>query len=114
MYVKKGTECVQYFNGIFSFIIYDKINETIFCCRDRIGIKPLYYFLDNKALIVCSEIKGIHEIISKSINYDKLKTYLKTSFYDFSDQTFYKDIKQLQPAHYFIFDLKKKRLCYNS
>ena len=64
--------------------------------------------MDNKALIVCSEIKGIHEIISKSINYDKLKTYLKTSFYDFSEQTFYKDIKQLQAAHYFIFDLKKK------
>ena len=108
MYVKKGAECVQYFNGIFSFVIYDNINETIFCCRDRLGIKPLYYFWDNKALIVCSEIKGIHEIISKSINYDKLKTYLKTSFYDFSEQTFYKDIKQLQPAHYFKFDLKKK------
>ena len=84
------------------------INETIFCCRDRLGIKPLYYFWDNKALIVCSEIKGIHEIISKSINYDKLKTYLKTSFYDFNEQTFYKDVKQLEPAHYFIFDLKKK------
>ena len=108
MYVKKGVECVQYFNGIFSFVIYDKVNETIFCCRDRLGIKPLYYFWDNKALIMCSEIKGIHEIISKSINYDKLKTYLKTSFYDFSEQTFYKDIKQLEPAHYFVFDLKKK------
>jgi len=108
MYVKKGTECVQYFNGIFSFVIYDKIKETIFCCRDRLGIKPLYYYWDNKAFIACSEIKGIHEIIPKSINYDKLKTYLKTSFYDFSEQTFYKDIKQLEPAHYFIFNLKKK------
>ena len=108
MYVKKGTECVQYFNGIFSFVIYDKIKETIFCCRDRVGIKPLYYYLNNKVFIACSEIKGIHEIIPKSINYDKLKTYLKTSFYDFNEQTFYKDIKQLEPAHYFIFDLRKK------
>ena len=108
MYVKKGSECVKYFNGIFSFVIYDKIKETIFCCRDRLGIKPLYYYLNDKVFIACSEIKGIHEIIPKSINYDKLKTYLKTSFYDFNEQTFYKDVKQLEPAHYFIFDLKKK------
>ena len=108
LYVKKGAECVKYFNGIFSFIIYDKVNNTIFCCRDRLGVKPLYYYWDNNTFIICSEIKGIHEIVNKSVNYNKLKTYLKTSFYDFGQETFYKNINQLEPAHYSIFDIKNK------
>ena len=62
---------------LLSFMI--KLMKPFFVV-DRIGIKPLYYFLIIK-LIVCSEIKGYMRLY-QPINYDKLKTYSKTSFYD--------------------------------
>jgi len=108
LYAKQGKECVKHLNGIFSFIIFDKIENIIFCCRDRLGIKPLYYYWDNKTFIACSEIKGIHEILKKSLNYDQIKTYLKSSYYDFGQETFYENIKQLEPSSFLILNLKDK------
>ena len=43
MYMKYGQECLSYFNGMFAFVIYDKIKNEFFIARDRLGIKPLYY-----------------------------------------------------------------------
>lgn len=52
-----GKECVQHFNGMWSFAILDQANEKIFCSRDRFGVKPFYYYLDSKQFIFASEIK---------------------------------------------------------
>ena len=43
MYMKYGQECLSYFNGMFAFVIYDKIKNEFFIARDELGIKPLYY-----------------------------------------------------------------------
>lgn len=110
LYSKIGTECINHFNGIFSFILFDKIKNIAFCCRDRLGVKPFYYYWKNEIFVACSEIKGIHEIIEKNVNIEKIHTYLTTSFYDFGENTFYKNIFQLEPANYLIFDLNKKKI----
>tara|TARA_Y100000816_G_scaffold258508_1_gene213414 strand:- start:16570 stop:18474 length:1905 start_codon:yes stop_codon:yes gene_type:complete len=110
LYSKIGTECINHFNGIFSFILFDKIKNIAFCCRDRLGVKPFYYYWKNEIFVACSEIKGIHEIIEKNINIEKIHTYLTTSFYDFGENTFYKNIHQLEPATFLLFDLNKKKI----
>ena len=67
-YEEWGTDCVERFNGMWAFAIYDKNKGTIFFSRDRFGVKPLYFCQDEKGLIFSSEIKGIlqHSISTDS------------------------------------------------
>ncbi len=59
-YIEYSTECVNYLNGIFSFVIYDTLSQTIFLARDRLGIKPLFYtIVDSSIFLFASEIKAI-------------------------------------------------------
>ena len=54
-----GFDCVNHFNGMWSFALYDKKKEIIFCSRDRFGIKPFYYTFNEKKFIFGSEIRQI-------------------------------------------------------
>lgn len=72
-YVKWGAGCVDKFNGIFSFAVYDERERRIFLARDRIGVKPLFYYLGGDRLIFASEIPALlahsdvpHEIDAES------------------------------------------------
>ncbi|MDE5592205.1 MAG: asparagine synthetase B, partial [Helicobacter sp.] len=58
-YAKWGIECVKKFNGMFAFALYDNFAKKFFLVRDRYGIKPLYYRMDDKKLIFASEAKAI-------------------------------------------------------
>jgi asparagine synthase (glutamine-hydrolysing) len=58
-YIEFGDKCVDYFDGVFSFCIYNSINKNIFLARDRIGIKPLYYSMNDDELIFSSSMTGI-------------------------------------------------------
>tara|TARA_B100001057_G_scaffold461842_1_gene514247 strand:- start:5237 stop:7069 length:1833 start_codon:yes stop_codon:yes gene_type:complete len=102
-----GKKCVEKFNGMWAFAIYDKEKEEIFLSRDRFGIKPLYYAsIDNK-FIFGSEIKQIIEFQEKVVANKKiLIDFLVTSFEEHTDETFFKDIKKLKQSHNLIFDLK--------
>jgi asparagine synthase (glutamine-hydrolysing) len=53
-YIEYGDKCVDHFDGVFSFCIYNSINKNIFLARDRIGIKPLYYSINDNELIFSS------------------------------------------------------------
>jgi len=58
-YIEYGDKCVDYFDGVFSFCIYNSINKNIFLARDRIGIKPLYYSISDDELVFSSSMTGI-------------------------------------------------------
>lgn len=58
-YKEYGRECVKYLNGIFAFAIWDRRDGSLFLARDRMGVKPLYYFFDGSRFIFSSEIKAI-------------------------------------------------------
>ena len=58
-YQKWGIEMVNKFNGMFSFALWDKTKEELFLCRDRFGIKPLYYLENNQSILFSSSIKAI-------------------------------------------------------
>lgn len=58
-YAKWGAGCLQYFRGMFAFAIWDKESQELFMARDRMGVKPLYYFKDDNHLLFASEVRGI-------------------------------------------------------
>jgi asparagine synthase (glutamine-hydrolysing) len=67
-YKEWGEDCLHKLNGMWAFAIWDKKEKTLFCSRDRYGIKPFYYYADNDRLIFASEIKQIlHCGVDKSV-----------------------------------------------
>ena len=88
--------------GMFAFVIYDKKKKTLFGARDFYGIKPLYYYKNDKEFMFGSEIKAFlgHPNFKKELNRDMLKQYL-TFQYSVSEDTFFKNVYKLRPGHYF-------------
>ena len=109
LYKLLNKKMLDYLNGIFSFIIYDKQKKEIFCARDRLGVKPMYYFKNKNMLIISSEIKGVLDFKNQiELNKKAINTYINTSFYDIGKNTFYKNIFQLEQSSYLEFNLENK------
>lgn len=110
-YEQWGYDCLDHFNGMWGFAIYDLSKQLIFIARDRFGVKPVYYYFDNKNIIFSSEIKGIlaHDIPRKP-NDAIISDYLIRGWIDFSSETFFEGISKLMPGNYAIFDLKARNL----
>ena len=99
-FVKWGTDFVDELNGMFAMAIYDKLEEKIFLFRDRMGIKPLYYYYDNNKLIFASELKAFKNLkINKKINYDAIYAYLHLGYIP-SNQTIYNKIFKVNPGSF--------------
>ncbi len=101
-YIEWGEKCLNRFNGMFAFTIYDKVRRELFCARDRYGIKPFYYAVIGKTFLFGSEQKAIYEHPSF---YHKLDLEAVTEYFTFqnilTDRTFEKDIKILEPGCFF-------------
>jgi len=101
MYQKYGVKCLEYFEGMFAFCIYDKNQDYFFCARDRIGEKPFFYSLEG-GFIFSSEIAPILEFVDDELD-ESLEGLYFSSFKHFpAPYTYYKNIKQLKPASYMI------------
>ena len=111
MYEKFGPECVKYFNGMWAFCIYDVKTRTLFCSRDRLGIKPFYYYHENGKFIFSSELKAIlsHEDIPFTFDPSAICSYLRYR-YVIEDGSFFKEIKKLKPGHNLVFQLDEKTI----
>ena len=103
-YEEWGEEILQKLRGMFAFVIWDKKNETLFGARDFFGIKPFYYTLVDGEFVYGSEIKSIleHPGVKKEVNPVALENYL-TFQYSVLEETFFKGIFKLMPAHCFTF-----------
>lgn len=95
-YQEWGEKCLDRFNGMFSFVIYDTIKKEIFGARDRYGIKPFYYYIDKEKFIFASEIKSILPFVKREANDKIIHDYLLYNRTDHTEETFFKDIKKLQ------------------
>ena len=103
-YEEWGEDILQKLRGMFAFVIWDKKNETLFGARDFFGIKPFYYTIAEGDFIYASEIKAIleHPAVKKEVNPVALENYL-TFQYSVLEETFFKSIFKLMPAHCFTF-----------
>ncbi|MBS1737351.1 MAG: asparagine synthase (glutamine-hydrolyzing) [Bacteroidetes bacterium] len=98
-----GEQLVTKLNGMFAFAIYDAQNEKIFCSRDRLGVKPFYYYWKEGQFEICSQLRPISD--SKSINEDAVSMFLDCTYIP-SPFTIYKDVHKLPPGNNLIIDLK--------
>ena len=109
-YSSMGKECLKHFNGMFSFAIYDSVEETIFIARDRFGVKPLYYFQDENTFAFSSEIKGLiaNEYIRKKVvpDIEECKLYLKKGPQVWRKKTLFTNIFRFQKGSYYFGKVK--------
>ena len=109
-----GTDLLNKLRGMFAFIIWDKNTKTLFGARDFFGIKPFYYAEMQGTLLFGSEIKSFveHPHFKKELNERALESYLSFQ-YSPGNETFFKGVYKLPPAHYFFYkDGKMKTARY--
>ena len=107
-------KCLERFNGMFAFGLYDRKKEKLFLARDRLGIKPLFYHQDDKRLIFASEIKAllVDKTVKREIDYNNLITYLSFN-YSAAPRTMFRNINQLCPSEILLIeDGHVKKLIY--
>jgi len=99
-YIEYGDKCVEYFDGVFSFCIYNLTKKNIFLARDRIGIKPLYYSINKSELVFSSSMKGILSSKGKiDINPIALNYQFTIHSMVPAPHTIIDGIKKLEPGH---------------
>ncbi len=97
-FIEWGPECLNRFNGMWAFVIYNRNDNSIFATRDRYGIKPFYYFVDNNQFIFASEIPPILCTLERKpkANYQAIFDFLVFNRTDQNETTFFDGIKKLQ------------------
>jgi len=100
-YEEWGAECLQQFNGMFAFAIWDDLEKSIWIVRDRLGIKPLYYYFDHHVFIFSSEIKPILKTgyVQAKINEKALDVYFSLGYVP-GPQTMFANIFKLKPGNF--------------
>jgi len=104
MYREYGKECVKHFNGMFAFAIWDKKERSIFLARDRVGIKPLYYYHDRDNFLFASSLKSFlgFNFIEKKISPAALSEYLQYLYIN-APRTIFGSIRKLQAGSTLLF-----------
>ncbi|SRX52633.1 asparagine synthase (glutamine-hydrolyzing) [Aequorivita sp. CIP111184] len=112
-YLKKfGIDSVVDFNGIFGFSFLDIENEKLYLARDHFGVKPVYYFQDEKSFIFSSEIRPVKNLQDNpEPDFENLPTLLRLRYLP-SPLTLHKNIQKLKPGHYIEVDLTSEKLHY--
>lgn len=101
-----GEACLEHLQGMFSFVIWDKKAHRLFCARDRLGIKPFYYFWNGRVFVFASEIKAIlqHPAVSPVFRESSLPEYLTFGFTN-GEETMFRGIHKLMPGHTLCLDV---------
>jgi len=100
MFINEGVECLKKLNGFFAFSIYDTATRELFMARDRIGIKPFYYFFDEDRFLFASEMRSLLTYgIDVDIDHASLFQYLELNYIP-GPHSIFKKIKKLPPGHY--------------
>ncbi len=106
-FAEQGLLSLSQFNGMFAFAVWDRREKTLTLARDRYGIKPLYYWNNEKNLLFASEIKAFLKHPEFSVNLDK-KTLLEYFTFQnvFTDRTLFKEVKVIPAGSFLKIDLK--------
>src|SRR5919197_4136078 len=111
-YRQWGERCVERFNGMWAFALWDGPRRRLFASRDRFGVKPFYYRLDGERLAFASEPRAFRADPEAPLepNPRAVRDYLEQAYLDHTEETFFAGIRKLPPAHSFVFDEDGLRL----
>ncbi len=115
-YLEWGEKFITKIDGMFGIAIYDKRDMTVKLFRDRVGIKPLYYYYNGFDFGFASELKGIVNMCSTvSFEVDNTAVYDYLYFlYIPEPKSYYKNVYKLMPGHRLTFDIRNRRIVKNS
>lgn len=101
LYEEYGIDCLRHLRGMFAFAIWDEKKQKLLLARDRIGKKPLKYYLGKNFIIFASELKALlrDPDVPKNIDYEAIHHYLSFQYVPYP-MTGFKNINKLPPAHY--------------
>jgi asparagine synthase (glutamine-hydrolysing) len=102
-YEEWGEECLLNFNGMFAFAIYNSDSNSLFAARDRLGIKPFYYYCENESFVFSSEIKAILKSGLTEVQPDYFSLLTPTRF-QITPYTGFKNILKLPPGYSLYFN----------
>ena len=109
-YLEYGEDCVTHFNGMFAFVIYDKINHRFFGARDRLGVKPFYYYHNGKNFEFASQISSIQlHNDNLSISKKAIDAYLTWGTIP-DPLSIFNEVQKLRPGNSFVFNLNSGHL----
>lgn len=102
-YEEWGVNCLKKLNGMFAFVIYDRRKKLLFGARDRLGEKPLKYYINQNTFAFASEIKGLLPIVeNKELDIEALDDYLTLQYVP-APKTGLKNVYKLPAGHYFLY-----------
>jgi asparagine synthase (glutamine-hydrolysing) len=113
-----GIDCLQHFNGMWAFALWDSRKRQLFLSRDRFGIKPLFYVNDGGHFLFASEIKALFQYpgVSRHANPRRLYEYLRSGKTDYGEETLFEGIRQVPAAHLVVISADNPRVaepkCY--
>lgn len=110
-YAEWGSKAIDKFIGMFAFVLYDEEKQEVFCCRDRAGIKPFFYFWNKDIFIFGSELKPIvaHPSFEKKINIDAVGAYLQFGYVP-NPHCIYQQTQKLNPGNHLTIRLATKEI----
>jgi asparagine synthase (glutamine-hydrolysing) len=108
-YEQWGDACVERFNGMWAFALWDGRRRRLFCSRDRFGVKPFYYRWDVARFVFASELKAFRAAGPLEAHLPAVRDYLEQGYVDHTDETFFEGIRKLPPAHSLVVDERGPR-----
>src|SRR5919205_1011408 len=111
-YREWGERCVERFNGMWAFALWDGPRRRLFASRDRFGVKPFYYSVDGDRLAFASEPRAFRADPQTRLepNPRAVREYLEQAYLDHTEETFFAGIRKLPPAHSLVFDERGLRV----
>jgi len=107
LYKQFGKDCLHKINGFFAFVLYDKQTETFFSARDRLGIKPFYYYADENYFACSSELRVVKQITDcNTINKTALYAYLQLTYVP-EKTSIIENIYKLEPGEFLFIEKNK-------
>lgn len=110
-----GIDCLEKFVGMFAFCIIDNKNQIVYLCRDRIGVKPLFFYEKNDIILFASELKAFHEVdgFDGELYKPAVRSFLQYGYIP-APSSIFRNTYKLRQGHYAIIDTKTKNVVTKS